>query len=108
MTTRGGSDDLLGLRAYRPGDDTRQVHWRKTAAAGHLVLREHTAEGAPEIEIELDDVSGALDAAKDRRGAQALGRQFEIPHPRGGVARRGAPRTRGTASSCVTTSGTRI
>jgi uncharacterized protein (DUF58 family) len=60
VSARGGSEDLLGLRAYREGDDTRQVHWRKSAATGQLVLREHTAEGAPDVTLDLDDRSDLL------------------------------------------------
>ncbi len=70
IASRGGSDELLGLRPYRPGDDTRQVYWKKTAATGQVVLREHAAEGAPEMEIELDDVSSLVarpEADEERR-----------------------------------------
>ncbi|MBL8716683.1 MAG: DUF58 domain-containing protein [Myxococcales bacterium] len=107
VATRGAGDELLGLRAYRPGDDTRQVHWRKTAAAGHLVLREHTAEGAPEIEIELDDVCAALDRPEgdEERRRFLDGLETRI---REVASRAVAHLARGDGVVIVTTGGTRI
>ena len=39
--TRGGRDDYLGSRPYRPGDEPRSVHWRATARSNELVVREY-------------------------------------------------------------------
>jgi uncharacterized protein (DUF58 family) len=78
IAARGGSDDLLGLRPYRAGDDTRQVHWRKSAATGSLVLREHTAEGAPDVDLELDDVSELLRRPEADDERRKWLEQFEI------------------------------
>ena len=33
---RGGSDELVGLREYRPGDAPRTIHWRRSARTGNL------------------------------------------------------------------------
>jgi uncharacterized protein (DUF58 family) len=38
---RGGRDDYLGSRAYRPGDEPRTVNWRGTARNNELVVREY-------------------------------------------------------------------
>lgn len=36
----GAGEEFLGVRDYRPGDPRRHVHWRSTARAGRLVVRE--------------------------------------------------------------------
>lgn len=36
----GAGEEYLGVRAYRPGDPKRFVHWRSSARAGTLVVRE--------------------------------------------------------------------
>ncbi|WP_238019609.1 DUF58 domain-containing protein [Dactylosporangium sp. AC04546] len=47
------SADLL--RGYRPGDDLRQVHWRTSARAGALVVRERAGTGRAPLRVLLDD-----------------------------------------------------
>jgi uncharacterized protein (DUF58 family) len=57
---RGRGDDLAGLRAYRPGDDTRLVDHRASArlsaASGRdeLVVREHLTEEAVRVVVAVD------------------------------------------------------
>jgi uncharacterized protein (DUF58 family) len=107
IPARGGSDDLLGLRPYRPGDDTRQVHWRKSAAIGAIVLREHAAEGAPEIELELDDVSDLLARPEQDDERKKWLEHFEV-RLRDAASRAVAHLGRGDTIVLRTTSGTRI
>lgn len=107
VSIRGGSDDLLGLRAYRPGDDPRQVHWRKSAAVGDLVLREHSAEGSPDVTIELDDVSELLARAEHDDERKRWLDQFEI-RLREAASRAVAHLGRGDSIILHTTSSTRI
>ena len=38
---RGGRDEYLGSRPYRPGDEPRTVNWRGTARSNELVVREY-------------------------------------------------------------------
>ena len=107
VSIRGGSDDLLGLRPYRPGDDTRQVHWRKSAAVGDLVLREHSAEGSPDVAIELDDVSELVARAEADDERKRWLDQFEI-RLREAASRAVAHLGRGDSILLRTTSGTRV
>ncbi len=107
VSARGGSEDLLGLRPYRPGDDTRQVHWRKSAAAGGLVLREHAAEGSPEIEIELDDVSPLISRPDHDEERRRWLEQLEV-RLRDVASRAVAHLGRGDTILLRTTSGTRL
>jgi uncharacterized protein (DUF58 family) len=40
----GAGEEYLGVREYRPGDPMRAVHWRTTARAGKLIVREYQQE----------------------------------------------------------------
>ena len=51
---RGHGEDVLGLKLMRHGEDPRDIHWRKTAAVGQLVMRERARETRPEVRIPLD------------------------------------------------------
>ena len=107
LPTRGAGDDVLGLRPYRDGDDPRQIHWRKTAAAGQPILREHAAEGAPDADLTLDDVSPLLAKSDTDEERRRWLEQFEI-RLRDVASRAVAHISRGDALVLHTTSGTRI
>ena len=49
----GAGEEFLGVRDYRPGDPPRFVHWRSTARAGHLVVREFEEEVASRVSLVL-------------------------------------------------------
>lgn len=49
----GAGEEFLGVRDYRPGDPPRFVHWRSTARAGHLVVREFEEEVASRVTLVL-------------------------------------------------------
>jgi uncharacterized protein (DUF58 family) len=53
---RGHGDDYLGLKLLRDGEDPRDVHWRKSAAVGQLVMRERAREARPDISLPLEVV----------------------------------------------------
>ena len=53
---RGHGEDFLGLKLMREGEDPRDIHWRKSAAAGHLVMRERAREARPDVSLPLDVV----------------------------------------------------
>lgn len=42
----GAGEDFLGVREFRPGDPLRAVHWRSSARAGNLVVREFEQEAS--------------------------------------------------------------
>jgi uncharacterized protein (DUF58 family) len=53
---RGHGEEFLGLKPMRLGEDPRDVHWRKTAAAGQMVMRERARETRPDVTLTLDSV----------------------------------------------------
>jgi uncharacterized protein (DUF58 family) len=65
--------ELAGLRAFRPGDDPRGIHWRTSARRGMLLVREHEDDEGREGTILFDnDVqagAGAFELAVSRAAA---------------------------------------
>ena len=55
---RGGEFD--GLREWRDGDDARDVHWRTSAHAGRLMVREWQVEAARRVSVVLHNAKGPL------------------------------------------------
>jgi uncharacterized protein (DUF58 family) len=56
VVARGHGEEFLGLKLMRPGEDPRDVHWRKSAAVGQMVMRERARETRPDITLTLDAV----------------------------------------------------
>jgi uncharacterized protein (DUF58 family) len=52
------------LRAYVVGDDLRRVHWKTSARAGELMVRETLDEIVDDILIVIDDNIGDLDTSR--------------------------------------------
>jgi uncharacterized protein (DUF58 family) len=50
---RGRGHDLYNLREYRAGDDERLIHWRVSAKAPALMVREMEADTADDVRIVL-------------------------------------------------------
>jgi uncharacterized protein (DUF58 family) len=59
-----GGDELLGLRAYEPGDDLRRIHWRTSARLDLLVVRQEDPRRPPPVTIVLE---ADLDPARFER-----------------------------------------
>lgn len=51
---RGQGEDYVGLKPFRDGEDPRNIHWRKSAAIGQMVLRERAIDLRPDIQLTLD------------------------------------------------------
>lgn len=66
---RRGTDDLAGLRPWRPGDERRDVHWRSSARRGRLVVVERDQ---PAGEQWVLAVVGAFRAEADERALSRL------------------------------------
>ena len=60
----GTTGEYRSLRAYRPGDDPRDIHWRSSARLREPVIREYERDGADSRWICLDTRAGPTDAAE--------------------------------------------
>lgn len=57
LPRRGHGTQLYNLRVYRPGDDSRAIHWITTARTSNLIVRETEAEDQRRITIVLSTVA---------------------------------------------------
>jgi uncharacterized protein (DUF58 family) len=64
---RSGVDDFLGLREYRIGDNPRWIHWRRSASAGRLVVREMFPFASAQCAVVVDHRMAGLSAADAER-----------------------------------------
>ncbi|MFK7984736.1 MAG: DUF58 domain-containing protein [Sandaracinaceae bacterium] len=64
----GPGVEIAGLRAYRPGDEARSIHWRRSAALGKTVVRERHSDAARRLTLRVDEAEpeGADDAWRQR------------------------------------------
>lgn len=53
---KGRGGEFHGLREWREGDDGRDVHWRTSAHAGRLMVREWEVESARRVSVVLNNL----------------------------------------------------
>jgi uncharacterized protein (DUF58 family) len=71
--------EFRGLRAFRDGDDPRDIHWRSTARRGIPLVREKEDEETREATVVLDnEPAAAADAAFERAVSEAAGVCVEL------------------------------
>lgn len=51
----GPGSEIAGVRGFVTGDEARSVHWKRTAALGRLVVREHERDNSTQLTIVLDN-----------------------------------------------------
>jgi uncharacterized protein (DUF58 family) len=59
---RGRGASLRGLRPYRPGDDPRLLHWKTSAKAGDLMVKELGDEDRPRDPLVVEDPAAGTPA----------------------------------------------
>jgi len=52
-----GSDDFVGLRAYRPGDSPRQIYWKSVAQGMEPQTKEFSGVSGAELSLRWQDLS---------------------------------------------------
>jgi uncharacterized protein (DUF58 family) len=57
---RSGDEEFAGVREFREGDNVRWIHWRRSAHAGDLVVRENRPIQASQLLIVLDPWPGLV------------------------------------------------
>jgi uncharacterized protein (DUF58 family) len=74
--------EFHGLRAFRPGDDPRDIHWRSSARRGIPLVREKEDEETREATVLLDNAADAAadPAAFERAVSEAAGICVELAH----------------------------
>ena len=63
--------EVRGVRAYRPGDPLRDVHWRTTARRGEPMVREYDAAPSPELLLVVEAWLPPQPTAADRARVEA-------------------------------------
>lgn len=53
---RTGQGDFVGVRSYRPGDPPGRVHWKRSAHAEALLVKEFGGGGPAEVVFDWEDV----------------------------------------------------
>ncbi len=51
---KGHSDEFYALREYRPGDNPRLIHWKRTARMGRLMIREMSQYSPHRLTVIMD------------------------------------------------------
>jgi uncharacterized protein (DUF58 family) len=64
--TGRGTEFAGSVRFYRDGDEARDIHWKRTASRGELVVREHEQDSSALVTLTVDNV---LPSAVDDEGA---------------------------------------
>ncbi|HSN82718.1 MAG TPA: DUF58 domain-containing protein [Polyangiales bacterium] len=54
--TGRGSEFAGSVRFYREGDEARDIHWKRTASRGDLVVREHEQDASSLVTLTVDNV----------------------------------------------------
>ncbi|MBN2194041.1 MAG: DUF58 domain-containing protein [Polyangiaceae bacterium] len=62
---RGVGDEIVAVRPMRESDDPRDIYWRKSTLANHLVVRERPREARNDVDLRLDDVYPTPPASDD-------------------------------------------
>lgn len=68
----GWGHELLGLRAFRSGDDPRSIHWKQTARTGEMILQERETEENRRLMIVFDNAVGELTNDNNRARFERL------------------------------------
>jgi uncharacterized protein (DUF58 family) len=69
LSRRGHGVELYNLRLYRPGDDSRTIHWTTTARTSKLFVRETEAEDQRRLTLVFPGIAPPSHEEQFERGA---------------------------------------
>ena len=78
-TARGSGSEFADVRAYRPGDRLRAIHWPRTARTGELHVRDSYAEQDAAVLVVVDGSGGGPSWQRALQGAATVA-EFFIRH----------------------------
>ena len=73
---RRGDEHFFALRDYVLGDEPRTVHWRSSAKAGKLVVKQQVS-GAPNHTVIVLDTDASAYSSDDKFGSSWVAERFE-------------------------------
>jgi uncharacterized protein (DUF58 family) len=73
---RSGDEHFFALRDYVLGDEPRTVHWRSSARAGKLVVKQQVS-GAPNHTLIVLDTDASAYSSDDQFGSSWIAERFE-------------------------------
>jgi uncharacterized protein (DUF58 family) len=73
---RRGDEHFFAMRDYVLGDEPRTVHWRSSAKAGKLVVKQHVS-GAPNHAVIVLDTDASAYSSDDQFGTSWVAERFE-------------------------------
>ena len=62
--TGRGSEFAGSVRFYREGDEARDIHWKRTASRGELVVREHEQDSSSLVTLTVNNLHSATSTTK--------------------------------------------
>jgi uncharacterized protein (DUF58 family) len=87
LMRRGPGMALYNLREYRPGDDSRAIHWMTTARTSKLMLKETEAEDQRAVTLLLSTMAPAADDAAFEQAVSVTAALATFFYDRGYVLR---------------------
>lgn len=70
----GRGDEYFALREYRPGEDKRGIHWKRSASRGDLVVKEHERRTSRSVQFYLVNAAPTGDGEMRERFERGLER----------------------------------
>jgi len=81
-----GNTDVSTLRDYVVGDEPRHIHWRSSAKAGNLMVKQHVESRRPGVHVALDVSAASYASAIDFEEAVDVAASVAISAALTGIA----------------------